>query len=122
MYYNNSRTIYYNPDGSGIIRKGKYAVAEESYNAKNESSIPKGSLVFAGVGSSIDWDIIANHPGVTYIDEDNGGDASWIMSFFGNYFKGEVVDLHEPQKPVKPEPPKELCSLTDCNFDCLGDN
>lgn len=122
VYYNNSRTIYYNPTDSGIVRKGKYVGAKDSYDAKNESSIPKGSLVFAGIGSSLEWDIIANDPGVTYIDGDNDGDASWIMSFFGNYFKGEVVDLHEPQKPVKPEPPKELCSLTDCNFDCLGDN
>lgn len=122
VYYNNSRTIYYNPTDSGIVRKGKYVGAKDSYDAKKESSIPKGSLVFAGIGSSLEWDIIANDPGVTYIDGDNGGDSSWIMSFFGNYFKGEVVDLHEPQKPVKPEPPKELCSLTDCNFDCLGDN
>ena len=122
VYYNNSRTIYYNPTDSGIIRKGKYVGAKDSYDAKKESSIPKGSLVFAGIGSSLEWDIIANDPGVTYIDGDNNSDSSWIMSFFGNYFKGEVVDLHEPQKPVKPEPPKELCSLTDCNFDCLGDN
>ena len=122
VYYNNSRTIYFNPEGSGIVRKGKYAGARDSSDAENESSIPKGSLVFAGVGSSIDWDIIANDPGVTYIDEDNNSDSSWVMSFFGNYFKGEVVEFHETQKQVKPEPPKEPCGLADCNFDCLGDN
>lgn len=122
IFYRGSRTIYYNPNGSGIVRKGKYAVAEESYNAQNERSIPRGSLVFAGIGTSLEWDIIANHPGVTYIDGDNNTDSSWLMSFFGNHFKGEVVDLHVPPKPVKPETPKGLCSLEDCNFDCLGDN
>lgn len=120
--FDNSRTIVYNPNDSGVVRIGKYSVAEYSYDAKNEHSIPRGSLVFAGIGSSINWDIIANHPGVTYIDGDDGVDSSWEMDFFGNHFKGEIVDPHIPPKPVKPEPPKELCRLVDCNFDCLGDN
>lgn len=122
VLFNNSQTFYKRPPGSGIVVKGKYVGASESYNADDDKSIPKGSLLFVGVGSKVDWDILANDPGVTYIDGDSNSDSSWSISFFGNDFRGEIVDLHEPPKPVQPEPPKEPCGLMDCNFDCLGDN
>ena len=117
--FNNSETIIKNPPGSNVAMNGSYLSATDSFKANDASSIPLGSLMFAGVGSKIDWEIIANHPGVPYIDEDDNSDASWVMSFFGNDFKGEVVDLHEPPKPI---PPIEECNLMSCDFDCLGDN
>ena len=117
--FNNSKTLVKNPPGSRLVMNGGYISAEDSFDAKNESSIPLGSLVYAGVGTKIDWEIIANHPGVNYIDTDGGGDTSWWMDFFGNDFEGETVDLHEPPKPI---PPIEECDLMSCDFDCLGDN
>lgn len=117
--FNNSKTLVKNPPGSRLVMNGGYISAEDSFKAKNESSIPLGSLVYAGVGTKIDWEIIANHPGVNYIDTDGGGDNSWWMDFFGNDFEGETVDLHEPPKPI---PPIEECDLMSCDFDCLGDN
>ena len=117
--FNNSKTLVKNPPGSRLVMNGGYISAEDSFGAKNESSIPLGSLVYAGVGTKIDWEIIANHPGVNYIDTDGGGDNSWWMDFFGNDFEGETVDLHEPPKPI---PPIEECDLMSCDFDCLGDN
>lgn len=117
--FNNSKTIVKNPPGSRLVMNGRYISAEDSFDAKSESSIPLGSLVYAGVGTKIDWEIIANHPGVDYIDTDGGGDSSWWMDFFGNNFEGEIVDLHEPPKPI---PPIEECDLMSCDFDCLGDN
>lgn len=117
--FNNSKTLVKNPPGSRLVMNGGYISAEDSFDAKNESSIPLGSLVYAGVGTKIDWEIIANHPGVNYIDTDGGGDNSWWMDFFGNDFEGETVDLHEPPKPI---PPIEECDLMSCDFDCLGDN
>nr|DAT61360.1 MAG TPA: hypothetical protein [Caudoviricetes sp.] len=117
--FNNSKTLVKNPPGSRLVMNGGYISAEDSFDAKNESSIPLGSLVYAGVGTKIDWEIIANHPGVNYIDTDGGGDNNWWMDFFGNDFEGETVDLHEPPKPI---PPIEECDLMSCDFDCLGDN
>lgn len=117
--FNNSKTLVKNPPGSRLVMNGGYISAEDSFKAENESSIPLGSLVYAGVGTKIDWEIIANHPGVNYIDTDGGGDNSWWMDFFGNDFEGETVDLHEPPKPI---PPIEECDLMSCDFDCLGDN
>ena len=117
--FNNSKTIVKNPPGSRLVMNGGYISAEDSFKAENESSIPLGSIVYAGVGTKIDWEIIANHPGVNYIDTDGGGDSSWWMDFFGNDFEGETVDLHEPPKPI---PPIEECDLMSCDFDCLGDN
>lgn len=117
--FNNSKTLVKNPPGSRLVMNGGYISAEDSFKAENESSIPLGSLVYAGVGTKIDWEIIANHPGVDYIDTDGGGDNSWWMDFFGNDFEGETVDLHEPPKPI---PPIEECDLMSCDFDCLGDN
>ena len=117
--FNNSKTLVKNPPGSRLVMNGGYISAEDSFDAKNESSIPLGSLVYVGVGTKIDWEIIANHPGVNYIDTDGGGDNSWWMDFFGNDFEGETVDLHEPPKPI---PPIEECDLMSCDFDCLGDN
>lgn len=117
--FNNSQTLVKNPPGSRLSMNGGYINAEDSFNAKNESSIPLGSLVYAGVGTKIEWDIIANHPGVDYIDGDHGGDTDWWMDFFGNGFEGETVDLHKPPKPI---PPIEECDLMSCDFDCLGDN
>jgi hypothetical protein len=117
--FNNSQTLVKNPPGSRLSMNGGYISAEDSFDAKNESSIPLGSLVYAGVGTKVDWDIIANHPGVTTIDGDGGGDTDWWMDFFGNDFEGETVDLHEPPKPI---PPIEECDLMSCDFDCLGDN
>lgn len=117
--FNNSKTLVKNPPGSRLVMNGGYISAEDSFKAENESSIPLGSLVYAGVGTKIDWEIIANHPGVDYIDTDGGGDSSWWMDFFGNDFEGETVDLHEPPKPI---PPIEECDLMSCDFDCLGDN
>lgn len=117
--FNNSKTLVKNPPGSRLVMNGGYISAEDSFDAENESSIPLGSLVYVGVGTKIDWEIIANHPGVDYIDTDGGGDNSWGMDFFGNDFEGETVDLHEPPKPI---PPIEECDLMSCDFDCLGDN
>lgn len=117
--FNNSKTLVKNPPGSRLVMNGGYISAEDSFDAQNESSIPLGSFVYAGVGTKIDWEIIANHPGVNYIDTDGGGDNSWWMDFFGNDFEGETVDLHEPPKPI---PPIEECDLMSCDFDCLGDN
>lgn len=117
--FNNSKTLVKNPPGSRLVMNGGYISAEDSFKAENESSIPLGSLVYVGVGTKIDWEIIANHPGVNYIDTDGGGDNSWWMDFFGNDFEGETVDLHEPPKPI---PPIEECDLMSCDFDCLGDN
>lgn len=117
--FNKSKTLVKNPPGSRLVMNGGYISAEDSFDAKNESSIPLGSLVYAGVGTKIDWEIIANHPGVNYIDSDGGGDNSWWMDFFGNDFEGETVDLHVPPKPI---PLIEECDLMSCDFDCLGDN
>lgn len=132
--FNNSATFIKKPNDSGISDRGGYLSADTGVETDRERSIPKGSLVFAGVGSRIDWEIIANHPGVTYIDGDNNTDASFEMLFFGNDFQGEIIDLSKPREPKapvippqpepapKPLPPIGRCELYDCNFDCLGDN
>lgn len=117
--FNNSQTLVKNPPGSRLVMNGGYISAEDSFKANESSSIPLGSLVYAGVGTKVDWDIIANHPGVTTIDGDGGGDTDWWMDFFGNGFEGETIDLHKPPKPI---PPIEECDLMSCDFDCLGDN
>lgn len=116
--FNNSKTIVKNPPESNLNTNGGYISAIDSFES-GVQDIPLGSLVYAGVGTKIDWEIIANHPGVPYIDHDDNGDSSWVMDFFGNNFEGEIVDLHEPPKPI---PPIEECDLMSCDFDCLGDN
>ena len=84
----------------------------------DESSIPGGSMLFAGVGSSVEFSINAGHEG-EYQYGDSTESQNWFMGFFGNTFNGEVVDLHNPQKAI---PLIKECDLMSCDFDCFKEN
>lgn len=118
MEFNHSKLITLIPNSSDIGKYGEYFNNLSGGGAQDEDSIPLGSMLFAGVGSSVDFNIIAGHEG-EYQYGDSSEAQNWFMGFFGNTFKGEIVDLHEPPKPI---PPIEECNLMSCDFDCLGDN
>lgn len=118
LKFNNSNLVTKVPNNSDVGKYGEYFNNISGNGMSDESSIPGGSMLFAGVGSSVDFSIIAGHDG-EYQYGDSVDPSNWFMGFFGNAFKGEVVDLHEPSKPI---PPIKECDLMSCDFECLGDN
>jgi len=117
--FNNSQTIYSIPSNADVEKDGSYFKSIYDGNYQNEDSIPKGSMLMAGVGTQVNFEIIGGAPNATEQHGDHEDPSDWVMEFFGNTFKGEIVDLHEPPKPI---PPIEECDLMSCDFDCLGDN
>lgn len=118
LKFNNSNLITKVPNNSDVGKYEEYFNNISGNGMSDESSIPGGSMLFAGIGSSVDFSIIAGHDG-EYQYGDSVDPSNWFMGFFGNAFKGEVVDLHEPSKPI---PPIKECDLMSCDFECLGDN
>ena len=115
--FNNSQTIFKIPNGSDIGQYGSGYFNNISGNStSNESSIPVGSMLFAGIGTVLDFEILGGHPdaGKQYGETPDG--SEYVMEFFGNTFKGEILDLHIPERPL---PPIKKCDLLDCNIDCF---
>lgn len=119
LKFNNSNLITKVPNNSDVGKYGEYFNNISGNGMSDEESIPGGSMLFAGVGSSVDFSIIASHDGEYQYGDSPVDPSNWFMGFFGNAFKGEVVDLHEPSKPI---PPIKECDLMSCDFECLGDN
>lgn len=119
LRFNNSNLATKVPNNSDVGKYGEYFNNISGNGMSDEESIPGGSMLFAGVGSSVDFSIIAGHEGEYQYGDSPVDPSNWFMGFFGNTFKGEVVDLHEPPKPI---PPIKECDLMSCDFDCLGDN
>lgn len=117
--FNNSQTVYSIPGDADIVKEGSYFKSTHDGAYEYEKSVPKGSMLMAGVATQINFEIIGGAPDATKQHGDDPDPSNWVMDFFGNNFKGETVDLHEPPKPI---PPIEECDLMSCDFDCLGDN
>lgn len=114
---NNSQTIFKIPNGADIGQYGSgYFNNISGSGVSNESSIPAGSMLFAGIGTVFDFEILGGHPdtGKQYGEPPEGAD--YVMEFFGNTFKGEVLDLHIPERPL---PPIKKCDLIDCDISCF---
>lgn len=121
LKFNNSQLIYKIPSGAGIVkRENQFFNAINLTGAQNENSIPFGSMLFAGIGSSIDFSIISRFEETAEHFDDNDSDfGAWVMEFFGNTFRGELLDLSIPEKPLKP---LKKCGTLDCDFDCFKEN
>lgn len=115
LRFNNSNLVTKVPSNSDVGRYGEYFNNISGNGMSDEESIPGGSMLFAGVGSSVEFSINAGHEG-EYQYGDSDESQSWFMGFFGNTFKGEVLDLHIPERPL---PPIKKCDLLDCNIDCF---
>lgn len=117
LKFNNSNLVTKVPNNSDIGKYGKYFNNISGNGMSDENSIPGGSMLFAGIGSSVEFSIVAGHEGeYQYGDSDPKNPSNWFMGFFGNTFKGEVLDLHIPERPL---PPIKKCGLFDCNIDCF---
>lgn len=119
LKFNNSQLTYKIPPGAGVTeRANQFFNSTELVGAQNEESIPFGSMLFAGVGSSIDFSVISRFEETAEHYDDNVLD-NWVMEFFGNTFRGELLDLSIPEKPIKP---LKKCGTLDCDFDCFKEN
>lgn len=121
LKFNNSQLIYKIPPGAGVTeRANQFFNSTELVGAQNEESIPFGSMLFAGVGSSIDFSVISRFEETAeHFDDGDLEVADWVMEFFGNTFRGELLDLSIPEKPLKP---LKKCGTLDCDFDCFKEN
>lgn len=119
LKFNNSLLTYKIPPGAGVTeRTNQFFNSTELVGAQNEESIPFGSMLFAGVGSSIDFSVISRFE-ETAEHSDEVDPGNWVMEFFGNTFRGELLDLSIPEKPIKP---LKKCGALDCDFDCFKEN
>lgn len=119
LKFNNSQLTYKIPPGAGVtLRENQFFNSTELVGAQNEESIPFGSMLFAGVGSSIDFSVISRFE-ETAETSDEVDPGNWVMEFFGNTFRGELLDLSIPEKPIKP---LKKCGTLDCDFDCFKEN
>ena len=119
LKFNNSQLTYKIPPGAGVTKRAnEFFNAVDLTGAQNEESIPFGSMLFAGVGSKIDFSVISRFE-ETAEQFDGVDPGNWVMEFFGNTFRGELLDLSIPEKPLKP---LKKCGTLDCDFDCFKEN
>ena len=105
MRFSDSDTIISNPPGSGISWSRGYLGNSTNYEEiEGESDIPRGSFAVSGIGSSIDVSILANKPGETRIAGSDDLSSSWVIEFFGNSTRGEIIDFSRPIPPTPVSP------------------
>lgn len=113
--YNNSETVYSRPPGSNLTYDGTYIGDDYGFKANEESSVPRGSFVLAGVGSRIDFRARGNRLGRTTIFDPNGENAGdyFELGFFGNASKGETFTYYTPTAPIEPTTTNDITILYD---------
>lgn len=113
--YNNSETVYSRPPGSNLTFDGTYIGDDYGFKANEESSVPRGSFVLAGVGSRIDFRARGNRLGRTTIFDPNGENAGdyFELGFFGNASKGETFTYYTPTAPIEPTTTNDITILYD---------
>ena len=113
--YNNSETVYSRPPGSNLTYDGTYIGDDYGFKANEESSVPRGSFVLAGVGSRIDFRARGNRLGRTTIFDPNGENAGdyFELGFFGNASKGETFTYYTPKIPIEPTTTNDITILYD---------
>lgn len=113
--YNNSETVYSRPPGSNLTYDGTYIGDDYGFKANEESSVPRGSFVLAGVGSRIDFRARGNRLGRTTIFDPNGENAGdyFELGFFGNASKGETFTYYTPKIPIEPTETNDITILYD---------
>ena len=113
--YNNSETVYSRPPGSNLTFDGTYIGDDYGFKSNEESSVPRGSFVLAGVGSRIDFRAKGNRLGRTTIFDPNGENAGdyFELGFFGNASKGETFTYYTPTAPIEPTETNDITILYD---------
>lgn len=113
--YNNSETVYSRPPGSNLTFDGTYIGDDYGFKSNEESSVPRGSFVLAGVGSRIDFRARGNRLGRTTIFDPNGENAGdyFELGFFGNASKGETFTYYTPTAPIEPTNTNDITILYD---------
>lgn len=113
--YSDSETVYSRPPGSNLTYDGTYIGDDYGFKSNEESSIPRGSFVLAGVGSRIDFRARGNRLGRTTIFDPKGENAGdyFELGFFGNASKGETFTYYTPKAPVEPIETREITVLYD---------
>lgn len=113
--YNNSETVYSRPPGSNLTFDGTYIGDDYGFKSNEESSVPRGSFVLAGVGSRIDFRARGNRLGRTTIFDPNGENAGdyFELGFFGNASKGETFTYYTPTAPIEPTQTNDITILYD---------
>lgn len=100
--FNRSETIYAVPPGSHVSRYGSTYHSDSGSNVDDKNDIPRGTLVFAGHGSTFDVRLLGNVPDRTYIEGDTTNGTSWEVSLFGDSARGTFLDFSEPIQPPEP--------------------
>lgn len=102
--YSDSETVYSRPPGSNLTYDGTYVGDDYGFKANEESSVPRGSFVLAGVGSRIDFRARGNRLGRTTIFDPNGENTGdyFELGFFGNASQGETFTYYTPKTPDLP--------------------
>lgn len=114
--YSDSETVYSRPPGSNLTFDGTYIGDDYGFKSNEESSVPRGSFVLAGVGSRIDFRARGNSLGRTTIFDPNGENVGdyFELGFFGNASKGETFTYYTPKAPIEPTyPTREITILYD---------
>ena len=113
--YNNSETVYSRPPGSNLTFDGTYIGDDYGFKSNEESSVPRGSFVLAGVGSRIDFRARGNRLGRTTIFDPNGENTGdyFELGFFGNASKGETFTYYTPKTPIAPTETNDITILYD---------
>lgn len=113
--YSDSETVYSRPPGSNLTYDGTYVGDDYGFKSNEESSIPRGSFVLAGVGSRIDFRARGNRLGRTTIFDPKGENAGdyFELGFFGNASKGETFTYYTSKAPVEPNETREITVLYD---------
>ena len=113
--YSDSETVYSRPPGSNLTFDGTYIGDDYGFKSNEESSVPRGSFVLAGVGSRIDFRARGNRLGRTTIFDPNGENAGdyFELGFFGNASKGETFTYYTPTAPIEPTETNDITILYD---------
>lgn len=113
--YSDSETVYSRPPGSNLTFDGTYIGDDYGFKSNEESSVPRGSFVLAGVGSRIDFRALGNRLGRTTIFDPNGENAGdyFELGFFGNASKGETFTYYTPTAPIEPTETNDITILYD---------
>ena len=104
--WNKSETIYKIPNDSMIEKIGDSYHEKSGLSFDDVNSVPQGSLMFAGYGSSVDLTYYGNHPGERGVFGESKTDAGYFFTMFGNTFKGKTYFNQPPKEPVYKEVPK----------------
>lgn len=114
--FGDSNSVLLRPPGSGLTFMGSGRIGDTN-GAKYEgtSSIPRGSFMLAGIGSTINFNALGNRPGYDIIynpGKEKIGD-SFELGFFGNASRGEVFSYADPIKPKEPTETTDITILYD---------